>query len=1064
MIQETYKISLPLEKDGTGILQKIDIILENVRNSDVYQRARGVYVKLLMAQVPLKEGEEIDKLIREGLPKAAVAGMTQTVIFQETRDKSVLMSICYFKQAAVTILYHEGPLADYGAAGREFGQRIAQIKDARAVEMFCVAMNTDLSPFILEVSRGHEEIPFYGSLAGMNRDPVLLENAEKFFSQEQISLLFKKKTDLENYILGNGFHISGIVMVVFSGEDLHVQTDYLLGWKPLGKEMVITEAPSTTCVSSIDNIPAVKIFQKYLNIPLSACFLMNVCDFPMVMRRDGLLIARTPPIFDRDGRLYFGADIHEGEHFRLAYANPQELLRESEDASRKMQEFHPDGVFLIICPNRTMFLKEEAPLELAPFRSVCPQLIASYGPGEIYRYQGKGGMLNSSFLAIGMREGPCPETPEEAEPAKQPELFSNRIVPLTARLAAFLDATTRELRESNRELKDMAEIARAASLAKSQFLSNMSHEIRTPINAILGMDEMILREAEDETILEYAENIRTAGSNLLGLINDILDFSKIESGKLDIIPVEYDLSSVLNDLVNMIQHRVEKKGLLLAVKSSPDLPSILYGDEIRIKQIVTNILTNAVKYTHRGFVALSVDYTPKDKDTILLRSSVKDTGIGIKEEDMKKLFCAFERIEEERNRTIEGTGLGLNITKHLLSLMNSKLDVKSEYGKGSTFSFTLEQKVLDWTPMGDFDEAYQRSFSQREKYHEEFTAPDARILVVDDTAVNLTVVKGLLKQTKVRIDTAESGKKALELVMERKYDIIFLDHRMPGMDGIETLKAMQVLEGNPNHDTPVISLTANAVSGARKEYIAAGFKDYLTKPINSHDLEDMILKYLPPEKVDSKAAGEAPAPEPEGGLPEWLSQISDLDTESGIQYCGSEEAYLDALTVFAESIVPGAREIAKYYETEDWQNFTTKVHALKSTARLIGAKELSERAKALEDAGNKGAIEIIRKNSDDLLQLYLAYATKFAPLCDTPQETAADKDKPMIDEATLAEAYETLEEVAASFDYDSLLFVLQSLEDYRLPEPDAQRCTDLRDAARKPDWEKVRNLLAERKQ
>lgn len=1062
MIQETYKISVALEKDGTGILQKLDIILENVRNSGAYQRARGVYIKMLMAQVPLKEGEEIDKLVRERLPKAAVAGMTQTVIFQETREKSVLMSICYFEQASVTILYHEGPLEDYGEAGREFGQRIAQIKDAKAVEMFCVAMNTDLSPFIMELSRGHEEIPFYGSLAGMNRDPALLENAEKFFSQEQIGLLFKKRTDLENYILGDGFHMSGIVMAVFSGEDLHVQVDYLLGWKPLGKEMVITEAPNTTCVSSIDGIPAVKIFQKYLNVPLSACFLMNVCDFPMVMRRDGILIARTPPIFDKDGRLYFSADIHEGEHFRLAYANPQELLLESENASKKMQEFHPDGIFLVICPNRTMFLKEDAHLELAPYRRVCPQLIASYGPGEIYRYRGKGGMLNSSLLAIGMREGACLETPEE-EPAKQPEFFSNRIIPLSARLAAFLDATTRELRESNRELQDMAEIARAASLAKSQFLSNMSHEIRTPINAILGMDEMILREATDETILEYAENIRTAGSNLLSLINDILDFSKIESGKLDIIPVEYDLSSVLNDLVNMIQHRAEKKGLLLAVKSSPDLPSILYGDEIRIKQIVTNILTNAVKYTQRGFVALSVDYTPKDKDTIFLRISVKDTGIGIKEEDMKKLFCAFERIEEERNRTIEGTGLGLNITKQLLSLMDSKLDVKSNYGKGSTFSFTLEQKVLDWTPMGDFDEAYQRSFAQREKYHEEFTAPNARILVVDDTAVNLTVVKGLLKQTKVRIDTAESGKKALELVMERKYDIIFLDHRMPGMDGIETLKAMQVLEGNPNHDTPVISLTANAVSGARKEYISVGFKDYLTKPINGHDLEDMILKYLPPEKVASKANEEEPAPEPEGGLPEWLSQISNLDTASGIQYCGSEEAYLDALTVFAESIVPGTKEIAKYYETEDWQNFTTKVHALKSTARLIGAKELSERAKALEDAGNKGTIETIRKNSDDLLQLYLTYAIKLAPLCSTTKETAADKDKPMIDEATLAEAYETMEEVVASFDYDNLLFLLQSLEDYRLPEPDAQRCNDLREAARKPDWEKVRKLLAERK-
>lgn len=1067
MIQETYKISFVPDEDGIGIHQRVDAIMEKVKKSNAYRQAKNVYIKLLMMQIPQKDAKAIDQQVRRGFPGAAVAGMALTVIQQEAHESYLLMSVCYFQNAHVTVLWHNGAPEEYREAGREFGHRIAENGDVKAVEMFCIVMNIDLAPFVLGISEENPEIPFYGSLAGMYQTPSSLGTIENLFDREKVNSLFLEEMDTECYILGDGLHTSGIVMVSFSGEDLHVQADYLLGWKPLGKEMVLTETASPTCAATVDDIPAVKIFQKYLNVPADAHFLMNVCDFPMIIERDGCLIARTPPYFDRAGRLYFSGDVHEGEKIRLSYANPEELLRETRGESRRMLDFHPEGLFLVVCPNRTIFLGEDAYLEIEPYRKVCSQVMVSYGPGEIYRYHGKGGVLNSSLLAIGMREGECPENGIGglADRNRSRGGTSCKVIPLSTRLAAFLDATTRELRESNRELKDMAEIARAASVAKSHFLSNMSHEIRTPINAILGMDEMILREAEDNTILGYAENIRMAGSNLLSLINDILDFSKIESGKLDIIPVEYSLGSVLNDLVNMIEHRAEKKGLSFAVNSSPDLPSILYGDEIRIKQVVTNILTNAVKYTQRGFVALSVEFQKKDEKTILLKVSVQDSGIGIKEEDIKKLFCAFERIEEKRNRTIEGTGLGMNITKQLLSLMNSKLEVKSIYGKGSTFSFVLEQGVVDWKPMGDFDEAYQRSFAQRKKYCEEFTAPDARILVVDDTVMNLTVVKGLLKQTKVQIDTAESGTACLEAVKRKKYDIIFLDHRMPGMDGIETLQAMKELKGNKNEDTPVICLTANAVSGARNQYISAGFKDYLTKPIDGHELEATILKYLPEEKLGSRTEAKAKEEvaeqqedvQEDGVLPGWLTRLPDIDTSSGILYCGTEEAYLEVLTVFAEAIVPAAEEIKRYYEAENWKDFTTKVHALKSTARLIGAKELSENAKSLEEAGNREDIDTIRKGAEPLLQSYLSYAEKLSPLCEKKELPV--EEKAMIGEADLVEAYETLGDVVAAFDYDSMMFILRSLEEYRLPEADAKRWTALREAARKPDWGRIRDLL-----
>ena len=607
----------------------------------------------------------------------------------------------------------------------------------------------------------------------------------------------------------------------------------------------------------------------------------------------------------------------------------------------------------------------------------------------------------------------------------------------------------------NKELQREKSMADQANKMKSDFLSSMSHELRTPLNAILGMDEMILRSTNEMTTVEYAENIHTAGNNLLGLVNDILDFSKIEAGKMEIIPVDYQLSSLLNDLVNMIHTRAEKKGLEFIVNASHNLPTMLHGDEIRIKQVVTNVLTNAVKYTEKGSVTLKVEFQKIIDDRILLWFEVKDTGIGIKQEDIPKLFSAFERIEEKRNRTIEGTGLGMNITQRLLAMMGSKLEVSSVYGQGSIFSFAVEQRVIDWEPLGDFEEAFRNSIKQRRVYHEKFVAPNAKILVVDDTPMNLTVVKGLLKQTKIQITTAESGFECLDLVKAEKFDIIFLDHRMPGLDGIETLQKMRELDDNLNNDTPVIALTANAISGAREQYLAASFADYITKPIDPTALETMIMKYLPPEKI-GEASEEEPREEPSIDLPDWLLTVEGIDCKEGIRHCGSAEDYLNALTVFAESISANADEIENYFRAEDWKSYTTKVHALKSTSRVIGANELSERAKRLEDAGNAGYVDEIKESTAPLLELYRSFAIKLSPLI---KQSDDDSDKPLIGEDELNEAIEALKEMAASFDYDSMQFVLESLDEYRLPDDQIERFKTLRAALSKLDWESVQKSL-----
>ena len=399
------------------------------------------------------------------------------------------------------------------------------------------------------------------------------------------------------------------------------------------------------------------------------------------------------------------------------------------------------------------------------------------------------------------------------------------------------------------ELEEQKEIADSANAAKSRFLANMSHEIRTPINAVLGMDEMILRESRETEIRSYAANIMSAGKTLLSLINDILDLSKVEEGKMEIIPVQYELSSLLNDLENMILERVKKKGLEFRNEVGKEIPHLLYGDEIRIRQCVVNLLTNAVKYTEKGSVSLEVFFEKKDEKRILLGFSVRDTGMGMKKEDLNKLFAPFQRIEEKRNRSIEGTGLGMSIVRQLLELMGSELHVESEYGKGSSFTFSVEQEVVKWEEIGDYSKRSKEIRQENRVYRERFHAPDAKILVVDDTEMNLAVIQSLLKKTRLQIDTASSGKDALALLDKNSYDAVFIDHMMPDMDGIETLKCMR--ESGKHPKVPAVALTANAVSGAREMYLSAGFTDYLSKPVDGDKLEKMLSELLPQEKLKS---------------------------------------------------------------------------------------------------------------------------------------------------------------------------------------------------------------------
>lgn len=515
----------------------------------------------------------------------------------------------------------------------------------------------------------------------------------------------------------------------------------------------------------------------------------------------------------------------------------------------------------------------------------------------------------------------------------------------------YLMATEKKARESD-EFRQAKLIAEKANQAKSEFLANMSHEIRTPINAVMGMNEMILRESKDDNVLEYASNIQSASRNLLNIINDILDFSKIESGKMEIYEHNYKFVNLLTDVITMIEHRARKKGLTFEVEVEETLPEELFGDDNRIKQIMLNLLNNAVKYTTKGTVRLKVSGTrPENNETILLRVAVEDTGIGIKEEEIKVLFKGFQRLDMEKNRNIEGTGLGLAITHNLATMMNGSIEVESTYGVGSVFTLQLEQRIVGDGLIGNFDEKSRKAEATEYTYEATFFAPEAKVLVVDDNQMNLLVARRLLEATMVQITEAMSGTQALEIMEKEAFDLIFLDHMMPDIDGIETLKRLRASESGKCKNKPVIALTANVFSGVRDMYLSEGFDDYLGKPISGKQLEEMLYAYLPKEKILETEQKAMPVlTEEEGAAPEDTL----IDRAKGLGYCAnSQEIYHEMLTMFCELKESAAEELKGYLEAGDWKNYTVKVHALKTNARSIGADILGELCYMLELAGKK---------------------------------------------------------------------------------------------------------------
>ena len=530
--------------------------------------------------------------------------------------------------------------------------------------------------------------------------------------------------------------------------------------------------------------------------------------------------------------------------------------------------------------------------------------------------------------------------------------------------AVLLSDLTEERKqlEESQQLKLEAEIA---NKAKSDFLAQMSHEIRTPINAVLGMNEMILRESREDSVKKYAMDIKDSASSLLSIINEILDLAKIESGRMELIPANYALSSVLNDMYNMMNIRAKEKNLTLIFDIQKNIPSEYFGDDIRLRQILMNLLTNAIKYTQTGSVTFSI--RGGSKGTVAyLRFSVADTGVGIREEDIEKLFEKYRRFDESKHRDIEGTGLGMNITMHLLRLMGSELKVDSVYGKGSCFYFDLHQRITNNEPLGDFSDRVARQKHDYE-WQTSFEAPQAHVLVVDDNNVNRKVFMNLLKQTKMQIDEADGGRKALGMIAATHFDLIFLDHMMPEMDGIETLHEMEKMDlsASGNENTPVIMLTANAVVGAEEKYMQEGFSGFLTKPIIPEKLDAIICKYMPQNLLVYGSGKQISSDEPDGQQTSFLPPLDEFDWEAALRILQDASMLTETLQDFMEFLPQTRDELNLYMDSidakESLDSYRICVHSLKSSAATVGAILLSKLARLLEEAAANGNMERLHR-------------------------------------------------------------------------------------------------------
>ncbi|MCR5210315.1 MAG: response regulator [Lachnospiraceae bacterium] len=1016
-----------------------------------YKDASDRLAIICMEHAEVDEASALARLFYEILPDTKIAGLTTTseICDGVLSDHNITVTFLLFEKSSVRVLTYDTSRVSMPDIGSDITALADRTDNLRAIQIFINGVISGLSTMLDQIRPADKSIEVIGACAGVR--------ANSGYTRD------------DQFVIGDKALKTGVIAIMYCGKELCAFSSYTIGWSPLGSSHHITSIEDSRKVLTIDGKPAADIYLKYLSVPRDKYFLSNTAEFPLIVSKYGKFVARSVIDIDESGAITLGGDVHPDENIRLSYGSKGGILQASSKAIRQLDSFKPQSIFLAISGIRAKYLGYDEQTEIDFFRKMPGDVAGCCCHAQITSINSHVVQTNNGLVALALREN------GEKEPAagKYNRFMSltspNGTIPLADRIYTLLRVTSEEYAEIlAHDLKNEVEVQKAANDAKTQFLSNMSHEIRTPIHAAIGMNEMILRESRDQKIIEYARNVKHAQDMLLGLVNAVLDFSRIESGKMEIIGEEYSLSAALNDLMVMSYEKAQEKNLELKFTIDPSIPENLIGDELRIRQVVLNLLGNAIKYTGSGKVELVVSSRPAGAYSVALEIHIIDTGIGIRNEDLTRLFHPFERAKEKQNRTIEGTGLGLTISRKLLNLMGSDLNVSSEYGKGSDFSFTLVQNVSDWTPVGDFTEharKIEHDKQNAEKKGATFIAPDAHILVVDDIAINHTVLKGLLKRTKVQLDFVFSGKDCLDICKKKKYDLILMDHLMPGLDGTETLRLLredgaEVL----NKHTPVVVLTANAIVGMREKFLQSGFTDYLSKPVNAIQLEDVISSNLPSGLVkpaddeDNAVLDNPPENESDEMIKDSLRKIDSLDYISGLDLCGSWDTYLTVLGEFTDSWTSKANALREFLKDGDLKNYNIIVHGLKNSAKLLGAESISADSAMLEKFSDEGDITAVKAKTLPLINKCNQLQDALREVLGARQDIAL-MNSPEISLEELNDAYHAIYEYVSTYDLDSADQIMRKLSTYRIPKSEALHYKKLRMLIREVKYEDILNYL-----
>ena len=821
MIQKTYKLAS---------IEEMPDICTRIHDQSVYRTAS---CKVLLAWAPLWDADDFAAFrqkVTDLFPDFTTIGsnfhsltdILNVATGEAIEEAGCLLTFLFFENSGAFLCGIKAGHREEDRQGRQLLEFIQKTPDPRGVYL----VPSD----------------YYNSTEDVLRELKDLKNVPVFGVKTS---LYPGYSNF-GYNAGEELSVNKLFALIFSGKSLSLRVRYNLGWTPVGKVMKVTKEENPFLVDEIDGQDASYVYNRYLGLRNDQIIPQNLSEFPLIIDRGGVKMSRIGVTGGKEGQLVFGAPVYLNEKISLSYGNPDDLFEEIARDAEELAGFNPEAGLLIVCSNRVMLLKDREPEEIDLYRRHIQSVAHVYGYGEIFYLDGKGGELNSALVSVSFRENTGTssarhEAADEDYPSASPEVSDQR----SSLLVPFNERLSRMFKEMSGDLIQAVKDEAAANRAKSLFYSTVSHELRTPLNSIMGMNELILKESDKQTVTEYSENIKSSGKLMLQLIGDILDTEKLEAGKMEIVPVDYNVRTIMDELARMIEVSARDKGLSFTYHPDENLPDVLTGDEKRIRQCILNLLSNAVKYTQSGEVTFTVSTKDADSDHVNLSVSVKDTGMGIKPEDIGKLTIPFERVDNSKNYRIEGTGLGLNIVNNLLFLMNSKLEIESVYGKGSTFSFSIIQErphTKDPAASSGKDTVSGRDWGS-------LSAPGASILVVDDVLMNLRLMHLFLKDSLIDIDTAQNGTLAIQMAENKKYDIIFLDKRMPDTDGVEIFRKIREDKSGTNANTVFIMLTAEEGSDICQKALSEGFSDYMPKPFSPQSLEEILRRHLLPEKI-----------------------------------------------------------------------------------------------------------------------------------------------------------------------------------------------------------------------